>query len=210
MWRPPTPTSGSWPNNSGNRKKDPRMDQDQTPQKQGNQPENGDGPSKSQEGTPVPQKPKQKSKPPMRKGDLVFSPWTYGANIILQVVKPGPKLTFVIGDFFHEPTPVLTSELQPLQDAIGADSSKTMSAARLYALRSLRHTANDQGILRLQMLQEGLDRLQPAVEAAGVATGILTYLALKGILEQVLKDRTSAREQRPDYPYESEMFFQYD
>jgi len=152
-----------------------------------------------------PEKPKQAT---LKRGDLVFSPYTYGRDVMFEIVRPGAVLSFVIGDVFNEPTPILTAELQSLQDVV--KDTKSLQSASAYVIRTAKKVhANDAGLLRLQMLNEGLERLRPAVEAAGIAAGFITYNALKGIVERVLKDRSSAREQRADYPYESSMFFDY-
>lgn len=158
-------------------------------------------------GTPAkPEAPEAEN--PFQKGDFVINPWAYGSDVILQVHQPAGRLTFVVGDIFDEPTPVLTADLQSVQDSIGSDTDpneaadveavhRTLSALRTSVLR----TANDAGILRVQMLKEGIDRLAPAILALGAAgAGVfLTYHALKGMVESMLREKQQARQESQDY-----------
>jgi hypothetical protein len=148
-----------------------------------------------------------------KKGDFVFDPYGFGQDVIFQVVGSAGPLTFVVGDLFEEPTPVLTEDLQSLQDTLSSipgapampeqqdDGGRTFSALRSYVIR----TANDEGILRLQMLKEGIDRLAPAM-GVGLGVGLLlTYKVLKGMVEKMLKERVNAHEQSRDYGHPDQM-----
>ena len=144
---------------------------------------------------------------------MVYAPYSHGADIVFQVTAPGPELTFVVGDIFDDPTPLLTAELVPLQDSMSADPSSALTAVRRHVLRTAKRAqANDQGILRLKMLKEGLDRIGSDIVAAGItAAGIVvTYNALKGIVNKVLNEQKQAHQEPEDYAYRHPGFFSYD
>ena len=160
-----------------------------------------------------------------RRGDFVFDPYTYGMDQIFQVVQGGPKVTFVVGGLFEEPTPVLTADLQSLQDSIepndpagttglpAVPASRVITAVRKHVIRTTHiRTANDEGILRLQMLQEGIGRIGPSLAELGIAGAgiLLTYTALKGLVDKLLRERVQSKEQRRDYDYENnDLLFSY-
>lgn len=129
-------------------------------------------------------------------GDLCYDPFGLGRNVVLQVVSTVGPLTFVTGDVFDKPEPYPTAHLQKL----------TVQETIREAQRMVR-TAEDLSILRLQMLKEGVERLSPAVLAVGGMTLLLTYNALKGLVEKVLNERTQAQSLGPDYDQEY-LYFQ--
>lgn len=173
----------------------------------------------SSEPSPGPESPPEAApdpspEPSFRPGDLVLAPYIYGADVILQVVQPGDKLTFVVGDVFQDPQPVLTSDLQPLQDAMEEAPAETVEAIRSHVHRTAKRArtvvANEIGVLRLQMLEEGLDRLQSEIVGFGMGAGLVTtFKSLQGMVTKLLQERQSSRQERGDYPYETDAFFDY-